>query len=410
VQRAALVLAILAASVPLCAFAGELPPIVIAPFRNRCFDADDLAGRVLAQLPGAAVVVGAPPRGAHQLVRVEGDGEQVNIRLRLRNQRQQIVGTDERQLPLGEDCTAAAETAALIVVRAATPLAFRAAPRPPRPSAPVSHPSESRPSENRPSENRPSENRPSENPPSEKRIPPENPPEKPAVSENRTPPQSQPAPSGGRTAVSEVRTITPSPAPVSDNRTAEGASEKRTAENRAPRLELDVVAMWSFPLDGPPSTPAGDLTVGWRWRIGERLHLGLGARVGVSAEWSATSPSVEGPISVTARRIPVSVELRLDVAAPRKWGVIRVSAGPQAAVWLAASTGLPRPASTVIAEPGAFVRVAYRLQLGRVALQAGVDLDVAFVRDNLTVGGVGQVARTPAVLLSPFAGLGVGFL
>jgi hypothetical protein len=175
------------------------------------------------------------------------------------------------------------------------------------------------------------------------------------------------------------------------------------------RLELDAAAMWTFPLDGPASTPAGDISLGWRWRRGRRLHLGLGIRAGVSGEWTASKQSVEGLISVSARRIPLSAELRLDFAVPRARGVVRISAGPQLVVWVAHSSGIPRPGSALFVQPGGFVRLAYRLELGRLMLTLGLDLDVAFVRDDLTVGGVGQVAQTPVIQLSPFVGAGVGF-
>jgi hypothetical protein len=383
--RRALVWAIVAAAAS--AAAEEATPIVVAPFRNRCFDAADLAQRVRTQLPGSVVLVGTPPAGAHHFVRVSGDERQLTVQLTLRNQRHQVVGSDERQLALADDCTAAAETAALMVVRAATPLAFRPPPRPRKP------PSESRPptSENRPptSESRPptSENRP---PASENRPAP--------ASENRPAPASENRPAAASenrpTSASEIR---PTPAPL---------SEIRTPPKRR-RLEVEVTAMWTFPLDGPPSAPAGDIAVGWRWRVTRRLLLGVGVRVGVVGEWSATGASAEGMVTVSARRIPLEAELRLDVDVPK--GVLRVSIGPEAAIWVAGSTGLPRPGSAVFAEPGAAVRAAYRLELGRLVLQAGLALETAFLRDDLTVGGVGRVAQTPLVLLSPFVGAGVGF-
>jgi hypothetical protein len=368
VLRAALLTVLLAAP----AAGAEGLPIVIAPFRNRCFDASQLAQRVRAQLPDAAVSVGAPPGGADQLVRVSGDGAEVTVRVSLRNARHQIAGSDERLLPLGDDCAAAAETAALIVVRAATPLLFRPPPHPPKPKPPASPP-----------------------PPKPPPKPPEEAP--PAPSEIRIE-EAAPSPSP-----SAIRTAPPPTKVVSEIRTPPEVRRK------ARRLEIDVAALWSFPLDGPPSTPAGELTVGWRWPVGRRLHLGLGARAGVSGIWTAESSSVAGTIRVSARRIPVSAELRLDVEVPKAKGVVRLAAGPQAAIWVAEATGLPRPGSALFAQPGAFVRAAYRLELGPVVLQAGLDLDVAFVRDDLAVGGVGPVTRTPVVLLSPFAGAGVGF-
>jgi hypothetical protein len=100
--------------------------------------------------------------------------------------------------------------------------------------------------------------------------------------------------------------------------------------------------------------------------------------------------------------------VRLDLEV-RASGVVRLSAGPQAAIWVARSSGLPRPGSALVAQPGAFVRAAYRLELGPAVLTAGLDLDVAFLRDDLSIGGVGRVARTPWVQLLPFIGAGAGF-
>jgi hypothetical protein len=375
------------------ALAGEAPPIVVVPFHNRCFDAAALAQRVRAQLPDVSVSVGTPPAAAHQQVRVSGNDASLTVRLVAHNQRQQVVGSEERVLPLGDDCSAALETAALIIVRAATPLAFRNLPPPPPRRPPKS-------SDNRPRE---AESvRTSETPPSPAPQPSEIRP-----SEIRPPPAPQP---------SEIRPSEIRPRQLSENRTSDNrpspapqVSEIRpSASRRQRRLELDVVAMWSFPLDGQPSTPAGDFTVGWRWPLWRRLHLGAGLRVGVSGEWTTTTTSAQGPISVSARRIPLAAELRLDVDVPL--GVVRISAGPEAAIWVAGSSGLPRPGSAVFAQPAAFVRLAYRLELGPVVVEAGLVLETAFIRDDLTVGGLGAVAQTPLVVLSPFAGVGIGFL
>jgi hypothetical protein len=108
--------------------------------------------------------------------------------------------------------------------------------------------------------------------------------------------------------------------------------------------------------------------------------------------------------------LPLGLEVRFDLDVPRALGVIRLSAGPEVALWTATTSGLPRAASTVFAQPGAFVRAAYRLELGRLVLTVGVAVDAVLLRDSLTIGGVGSVARTPVVLVSPFVGLGVGFL
>jgi hypothetical protein len=347
--------------------------IVIQPFHNRCFDAAALAARLRAQLPAVEIVVGPPPSGAHQAVRVSGDDKQVTVRLTVKNERQQLVGSDERLLPLGEDCAAAVETAALILARAATPLSFR--PPPPPRRAP-------RPSEIRPA---PSEIRPP--PPSEIRPTPA--------------PEVIPSPIPERV---EVR---PPPSPPPEKPPSEIRPAARPRVHH--RLEIDLAAMWAFPLDAGSSTPAGEISVGWRWRRSRLLHLGVGVRGGVSGEWSVASSFPGGTVQAFARRIPLSAELRLDIEVARAFGVVRLAVGPQAVVWVARAEGLPRPGSSVFAQPGAFVRASYRLELGPVVLTAGVALEAAFVRDDLTVGGLGRVTQTPIVHVLPFVGAGVGF-
>jgi hypothetical protein len=408
----------------------ESPPIVIAPFSLRCFDGYALAARLRAQLPDAEVLVGSAPPGAHQWVQVRSEPPNLVVHISLLNDDKRVVGRAERLIPDENDCAALLDTISLMVARAATPLAFRAPPSTtPRGKHPVRQPDHraSPPSENRtppPSENRTppsSENR--TPPPSENRTPPSSENRTPPPSENRTPPPSEnrtPPPSENRTPPpSENRTPRPPENRTSENRTTAAQtapSPKPGSEIHAPaisrarhRFEIDFAARWGFPLDGPPSTPGGDATLGWRWWR-RRVAVGIGARVGVSAEWSAsTAPPDGGVITVFARRIPVAAELRLDVDIPRARGVFRISAGPEAVVWLARSTGLPRPGSAVFAEAGAFVRGAYRLELGPAVLTAGVDLEVAFKPDRLKIGGVGTVGETQVVQISPFVGAGVGF-
>jgi hypothetical protein len=386
------------------------PPLVIEPFSNRCFDAARLAERVRSELPGASVTIGGAPAGAYQLVRITADARSLTVHFVLRNQSHRTVGSEQRALPLGDDCEEMVQTAALIIARAATPIAFRPPPQPPRapPRPSENRPSESRPSESRPSESRPSESRPSESRPSESRPsesrPSENRPSESRPSESR-PSESRPSESRPQPAVAAPP---PSIAPAPLAAPALGAHVVEHAPHH--RLEIDVAAQWAFPLDGPPSTPAGELTLGWRLLRGRRAHFGLGIRTGVSGDWTANSRTPSGVVSVTARRVPLAAELRLDLDVPRARGVVRLSAGPEVAFWLARSTGLPHPGSGLAIQPAVFVRAAYRLELGRVVLCLGLNLDAAFVRNQLSVGGVGQVAKTPVVELVPFVGAGLGFL
>src|SRR5262249_628234 len=117
----------------------EAPPIVVAPFESRCFDAAAVAERVRVQLPEARVSVGSVPPGAHLLLRLSAERARLTVQLSSRNPQHQIVGSDERILSLGGECESVLQTVALIVVRAVTPLGFRVAPLPP-PRHPPRHP------------------------------------------------------------------------------------------------------------------------------------------------------------------------------------------------------------------------------------------------------------------------------
>jgi len=76
-------------------------------------------------------------------------------------------------------------------------------------------------------------------------------------------------------------------------------------------------------------------------------------------------------------------------------------------LWSARPTGVPRPETHVIASFGVTGRILYRLDIGRIFVTAGVTLDLAFWREQLTLTGVGTVARTPLVEIGPFLGFGV---
>jgi hypothetical protein len=162
------------------------------------------------------------------------------------------------------------------------------------------------------------------------------------------------------------------------------------------RLEIDVHGYWAFPLDGPPSTPGGELDLGYTWKNG----LGLSLFGGVEADATATQMSIAGPVSVATRRLPVGAELHFDLRV--RGGALRFAAGPMIALWLATPGGVPHPSTRVLTEPGARVRVAYRLDLGRFTLAAGVTLDALFTAEDLSIGGAGTVARTSLVEISPY--------
>jgi hypothetical protein len=166
-------------------------------------------------------------------------------------------------------------------------------------------------------------------------------------------------------------------------------------------VDLDVGARWVFPLDGPPSSPLGDLALGLRLT----RHLGVGLRAGIAAPFTGQATVDEVTAKVTARRVPIAAELRVDVPVWR--GGFRFSVGPTLALWLVRSEGVGHPASAVLPEPGAELRAVYRLVFGRFILEGGAHGDVAFRVDRLSVAGVGTVARTPRVDLGPALAIGV---
>jgi hypothetical protein len=112
-----------------------------------------------------------------------------------------------------------------------------------------------------------------------------------------------------------------------------------------------------------------------------------------------------GTAKVIARRVPLAAELRVDL--PVWHGGFRFSVGPTATLWLVRSDGVGHPASALVVEPGAELRVAYRFEIGRFILEAAVHGDVAFGVDQLSVTGVGAVTHTPRVDLGPALSAGV---
>jgi hypothetical protein len=131
----------------------------------------------------------------------------------------------------------------------------------------------------------------------------------------------------------------------------------------------------------------------------------VGVRIGVAGDWSQTRISELGTVTVSARRLPLAAELRVDLALPR--GAIRLSAGPEVALWLVSARGIAHQGAHVVADPGAVARASYRLVLGRVSVEAGVQLDVSFLVDNLMISGLGTLTHTPRATLGPFVSGGV---
>ena len=167
------------------------------------------------------------------------------------------------------------------------------------------------------------------------------------------------------------------------------------------RYELALNGAWLFPLDHAPSEPAGELAVGVRWS----RRLGLVLRAGVAKPWRSSDSSGDSVASIDVRRIPIALLLAIDAHLRR--GRIRVGVGPLLDVWLVTSRGVSEPHLTRLAQPALEARIAYRYDVKRAFFEAGVALDVALLRQELTVTGVGRLSHTPVADAAPFVGLGV---
>src|SRR5262249_34137651 len=98
-------------------------------------------------------------------------------------------------------------------------------------------------------------------------------------------------------------TAPPRPVPLPRSSTAHAVATPAKMEVVAPpprrepfrRFEIAATALWSFPVDGPPSGPVGEMEIGVRWS-----RLGVSVRGGVAQDWSATAASPGGPVSLSA--------------------------------------------------------------------------------------------------------------
>jgi len=167
-------------------------------------------------------------------------------------------------------------------------------------------------------------------------------------------------------------------------------------------FDLGVRGQWSFPLDGAPSAPAGELALGYHWS-----RWGVELRAGIADDWGRSVVVRNESVGILARRIPLS--LALTVAFPVRGGAIRLQAGPLVALWLVHPDGATRGSATVVTEAGLSAGASYRLHLSRMFLEVGVQLDVAFTSDRLTIVGAGLIAQTPIVAAAPYLGGGVRF-
>jgi hypothetical protein len=163
--------------------------------------------------------------------------------------------------------------------------------------------------------------------------------------------------------------------------------------------ELWTALYGAFALDGDGrDEPAGELALGLR-----RGRFGLALRGDVEGSFSVAAPN--SAITLEVRRAQLALEAHADVRLPV--GAVRFVLGPTLPLWSARPSGIPHPATTVVASVGLTARALYRLDLGRVFVTAGATVDLAFVREELTLTGVGRIARTPLVEVGPILGFGV---
>jgi hypothetical protein len=178
---------------------------------------------------------------------------------------------------------------------------------------------------------------------------------------------------------------------------------RRPEPRQRRRIELALAALLGLSSDGLTPAPLGELAAAVR--LG---RVAVALRGQLSSAWSQAAATPSGVVTLEERRVLLAADVHLDVDVPR--GAVRVGAGPMCSLWLVQPGGVPHARSSLLAEPGIEARAAYRLAVGRTAFGAGVAADVALLRDDLTVAGVGVVARTPLIMVLPFVEANVNFL
>jgi hypothetical protein len=363
----ALVLALAATTIARAQPAAAVP-IAVAPFAGRCFDAAALAERVRSRVE-SAVTVGAPPRGSHQEVRVSERGRELSVQVVARDQRGAVVGSARHVVP-ADDCAAALEVASLIVARAALPLTA-VEPRVHKPRPPKPEPVEPPPPVEPPKPEPPRPEPPKPEPPP--------PPPKPQVIIIEKP----------------VPTLPPPLPPGSVLLRLRGPEHRWVGE-------LSAAVYGAFALDGNGTDlPAGELALGFR-----RGRFGAALRGDVEGDFTvAAAPSASTAIKLDIRRAQLALEAHADVGI--RIGVLRFVVGPTLPLWSVRPTGVAHPATRVIASAGVTARVLYHLDIGRVFVTIGLTFDAALWREELTLTGVGLIARTPLFEVGPILGFGV---
>ncbi|MCA1663436.1 MAG: hypothetical protein LC659_04060, partial [Myxococcales bacterium] len=325
-----------------------------------------------------------------QEVRVAEHGRELSVQLIARDQRGAVVGSAQHVVP-ADDCVAALEVATLIVARAALPLTA-IEPRVHKPRSPKPEPVQPPPSAERP------QPAPAERPqpaPAERPQPTAAERPQPQPSSSAPPPSPPPKP---QVIIIEKSVPTPTPAPLPPGSVL---LRLRGPEQRWVG-ELAAAVYGAFALDGNGTDlPAGELALGFR-----RGRFGAALRGDIEGDFTVAAPaSAASAIKLDIRRAQLALEAHADVGI--RIGALRFAVGPTLPLWSVRPSGVAHPATRVIASAGLTARVLYHLDIGRVFVTAGVTFNAALWREELTLTGVGLIARTPLFEVGPIFGFGV---
>jgi hypothetical protein len=127
-------------------------------------------------------------------------------------------------------------------------------------------------------------------------------------------------------------------------------------------------------------------------------------RGAIEGDYTVAASSTAGPLRLGVRRAQLALEAHANVAVGV--GALRFVLGPTLPLWTVRPSGVPDPHTSIIPSVGLTARILYHLDLGRVFVTAGVTFEASFIREELTLTGVGLVARTPLFEIGPILGIG----
>jgi hypothetical protein len=374
-------------------------PIVVRPFSTRCFDAAKLAAQVRARVGDVPVDVGGASGGGRQEVRVAEHAGGISVEVTARDGNGRIVGSSKRIVP-ADDCATALDIAGLIVARAAMPLNWRDVPEP-RPRPKNDRAALEKAAAEKAAEKAAADRAAAEKAAAEK-----------AAAERAATEKAERDAAAQRAAAERERFASETAAAEAEAREARAAAAR--ASRREPGTivlrmrpparrwlgELSAAVYGSFGLDGGSDQPGGELAAGFA-----RGRFGAEARGSVDRDYPVAASSEAGPLSLSLRRSTVAVGVHAEV--PVRVGAVRFVVGPTLVLWNVRTAGLPHPRSSIIPDFAVDARVFYRLDVGHIFLQAGVDFQVAPTAEDLSITGAGVIAHTPRFVLGPLFALGV---